>query len=62
MKPSALRRLLQAAAFTRKEAVDILRQPRLLLTLVLGPFLIMAVFGLLLTIFSMRYAQWYWVS
>ncbi|RPI11642.1 MAG: ABC transporter permease [Actinobacteria bacterium] len=46
MKPSAFRRVLQAAAFTRKEAIDILRQPRLLLTLVLGPFLIMAVFGL----------------
>jgi ABC-2 type transport system permease protein len=46
MKPSAFRRVLQAAAFTRKEAVDILRQPRLLLTLVFGPFLIMAVFGL----------------
>ena len=29
----------------RKEMVDVLRQPRLLLTLVIGPFLIMAAFG-----------------
>jgi ABC-2 type transport system permease protein len=46
MKPSAFRRVLQVAAFVRKEALEIVRQPRLLLTLVFGPFLIMAVFGL----------------
>ena len=46
MKPSAFRRVLQIAAFVHKEALDIVRQPRLLLTLVFGPFLIMAVFGL----------------
>jgi ABC-2 type transport system permease protein len=46
VKPSAFRRVLQIAAFVRKEALEILRQPRLLLTLVFGPFLIMAVFGL----------------
>jgi ABC-2 type transport system permease protein len=46
MKPSAFRRVLQVAAFVRKEALEIIRQPRLLLTLVFGPFLIMAVFGL----------------
>ena len=46
MKPSAFRRVLQIAAFVRKEALEIVRQPRLLLTLVFGPFLIMAVFGL----------------
>ena len=46
MKPSAFRRVLQIAAFVRKEALEIIRQPRLLLTLVFGPFLIMAVFGL----------------
>ena len=46
MKPSAFRRVLQIAAFVHKEALEIIRQPRLLLTLVFGPFLIMAVFGL----------------
>ncbi len=33
-------------AFARKEIFDVLRQPRLLLTLILGPFLILALFGL----------------
>lgn len=37
---------LQALTFTRKEVADAIRQPRLLLTLVFGPFLIMAAFGL----------------
>jgi ABC-2 type transport system permease protein len=37
---------MQAAAFTRKEVVDVARQPRLLLVLVLGPFLILLAFGL----------------
>ena len=46
MRSSRFRRLLQLGAFMRKEIVDIVRQPRLLLTLVLGPFLIMAIFGL----------------
>lgn len=46
MKPSPFRRVLQVATFLRKEAVDVLRQPRLLITLVIGPFLIMALFGL----------------
>ncbi|MGD9701537.1 MAG: ABC transporter permease [Acidimicrobiia bacterium] len=46
MRTNRFRRLLQVGAFMRKETVDILRQPRLLLTLVLGPFLIMAIFGL----------------
>ena len=36
---------LAAAAFLRKEAFDVLRQPRLLVTLVLGPFLILLAFG-----------------
>lgn len=40
------RNVVQALSFTRKEIVDALRQPRLLLTLVLGPFLIMAAFGI----------------
>lgn len=46
MRQSVLRRPLQVATFLRKEAVDVLRQPRLLLTMVIGPFLIMAAFGL----------------
>jgi len=37
---------LQALTFMRKEIADAIRQPRLLVTLVLGPFLIMAAFGL----------------
>jgi ABC-2 type transport system permease protein len=46
MRTSPFRRVLQIGTFLRKEAVDVLRQPRLLLTLVIGPFLIMALFGL----------------
>jgi ABC-2 type transport system permease protein len=37
---------MRVGAFARKEAVDILHQPRLLLTLVAGPFLILLLFGL----------------
>jgi ABC-2 type transport system permease protein len=37
---------LAAGAFAKKEALDVLRQPRLLLTLVLGPFAILLAFGL----------------
>lgn len=33
-------------AFARKEVADIVRQPQLLVTLILGPFLILAVFGM----------------
>lgn len=36
---------VRATAFVRKETVEVLRQPRLLLVLVLGPFLILLVFG-----------------
>ena len=39
-------RTTQTLAFVRKEAVDVVHQPRLLLTLVLGPFLILLAFGL----------------
>lgn len=41
-----LRFFVRIAAFLRKEIVNILRQPRLILTLVLGPFLILFVFGI----------------
>jgi ABC-2 type transport system permease protein len=37
---------IRISAFLRKEIFEILRQPRLALTLVLGPFLILAVFGI----------------
>jgi ABC-2 type transport system permease protein len=43
---NVLRRPMQSAAFMRKEVVDVARQPRLLLVLVLGPFLILLAFGL----------------
>ncbi len=47
VRPSRwLRRPLQIGAFGRKEVVDVLRQPKLLLTLVFGPFLILAAFGI----------------
>jgi ABC-2 type transport system permease protein len=38
--------LIRISSFLRKEQVEIFRQPRLILTLVLGPFLIMFLFGL----------------
>jgi ABC-2 type transport system permease protein len=37
--------LLQATAIARKELTEIVRQPRLVLTLVVGPFLILFLFG-----------------
>src|SRR5829696_10338288 len=38
--------LIRISAFMSKELTEILRQPRLILTLVFGPFLIMFLFGL----------------
>ena len=38
--------IIRTSAFISKELVDILRQTRLLLALVLGPFLILALFGI----------------
>ena len=38
-------RLIRTLAFFRKDLLEVLRQPRLLLTLVLGPFLILLIFG-----------------
>jgi ABC-2 type transport system permease protein len=38
--------LIRISSFVSKEFTEILRQPRLILTLVLGPFLIMFLFGL----------------
>jgi ABC-2 type transport system permease protein len=37
---------IRVFAFVRKEIVNVIRQPRLVLTLVLGPFLILFVFGI----------------
>lgn len=39
------RRFIRASSFFRKEIFDVLRQPRLILTLVFGPFLILFLFG-----------------
>ena len=41
-----IKALIRILAFLRKEVFIILRQPRLLLTLVLGPFLILLIFGI----------------
>jgi ABC-2 type transport system permease protein len=46
MRVSRLRQPMQVLTFLRKEALDVLRQPRLLITLVFGPFLVMAIFGI----------------
>ena len=40
-----LDRIGRIGAFARKEILDVIRQPRILLTLILGPFLILALFG-----------------
>jgi ABC-2 type transport system permease protein len=40
------RGIIRASAFFRKEIVDIMRQPMLILTLVLGPFIILFLFGI----------------
>ena len=37
---------IRIGAFARKEMIEIFRQPRLLLTLILGPFLILLLFGI----------------
>ena len=38
--------LIRISSFISKELTEILRQPRLVITLVLGPFLVMFLFGL----------------
>lgn len=38
-------RFIRASSFFRKEIFDVLRQPRLILTLVFGPFIILFLFG-----------------
>ena len=40
------RSIIRASSFLRKEIFEILRQPRLVATLVLGPFLILFIFGI----------------
>lgn len=39
------RSVIRTSAFLRKEIVEVIRQPRLLLVLVLGPFLVLLMFG-----------------
>src|SRR5512135_108080 len=41
-----LRGIIRASSFFRKEIFEILRQPRLVATLVVGPFLILFIFGI----------------
>lgn len=43
---SAIRYLIRIFAFVRKEIISILRQPRLVFSLILGPFLILLLFGI----------------
>jgi len=43
---SLLQSLIRTSSFFRKEIVEVIRQPRLILTLVLGPFLILLLFGI----------------
>jgi len=38
--------LIRTSAFLRKEIIEILRQPKLILSLVLGPFFILLIFGI----------------
>ena len=38
--------LIQVSSFVRKEVAEIVRQPRLVATLILGPFLILLIFGI----------------
>ena len=40
------RSIVRASSFFRKEIFEILRQPRLVATLILGPFLILLIFGI----------------
>src|SRR5512142_3097852 len=40
------RGIIRASSFLRKEIFEILRQPRLVATLVVGPFLILFIFGI----------------
>jgi len=42
---SIFRSLIRISSFFRKEVVEVIRQPRLVLTLILGPFLILLLFG-----------------
>ena len=44
--PRRARRLVQIGGFVRKEIAAVARQPRLLVVLVAGPFVILLLFGL----------------
>jgi ABC-2 type transport system permease protein len=45
MKPTALRWPMQVVAFMGKELADLVRQPRTLIVMVIGPFAVLALFG-----------------
>src|SRR5690349_13994636 len=40
------KRLIRIAGFVNKEITEVIRQPKLLLSLILGPFLILLLFGI----------------
>ncbi len=44
--PNPFRGLIRSSAFWGKEVREILRQPRMIITLVLGPFMILFIFGI----------------
>lgn len=44
--PNPFRSLIRTSAFWGKEVAEIIRQPRMIFTLVLGPFLILLIFGI----------------
>ena len=46
MLDQIVRFAIRIFAFTRKEVIEVLRQPRLVVTLIAGPFLILALFGM----------------
>ncbi len=43
--PNPVRALIRSSAFWSKEVIEVLRQPRMIFMLVLGPFLILLLFG-----------------
>src|ERR1041385_4170042 len=44
--PRLIKRLTRAGAFVGKEIAEVRRQPRLMLSLILGPFIILLLFGI----------------
>ena len=44
--PNLAQYFIRVFAFVRKEIINVLRQPRLVFSLILGPFLILLLFGI----------------